>query len=243
MALALQEPHCTVTSLAIKYHCLGPTGTRTLISSIMVNATALRELDISRNEIGLGGAAAVADLLGRNCCPNLKRLWLELNDIPPEGVSLIAKSLWYNNHLEEIDLHGNHVGGQGANEIAEMLQHNTTLESIFLEENGIGPQGAISIANALGYQKNCTLQQLDLGDNCIGDEGARALARALYHNPTLSLLSLWANRFETEHLQEEVENLAQEVEARHSLQKVHSLAVFLQTNPHHAPSRKRKRSE
>jgi Leucine-rich repeat (LRR) protein len=160
--------------------------------------TSIKSLDLSQNEIGNGGAIALARI------KTLSFLNLGGNkDIRDEG----AKALSENETLNYLDLRLSGIGNSGAaafaknqsltslnlegNQIedatADALATNQTLRFLDLKDNNIRNAGAVALS------KNRILTFLNLRSNYIGDVGAIALA---LNNKTLKSLDLSKNEIE-----------------------------------------------
>ena len=186
--VALRQNTSQVTSLTL-LNCSTNKGIYHELAKMLQANTALKELDLSRNEIGDEGARELAKMLQANTA--LKELDLSRNEIGHEGAHELAKMLQANTALKELDLSWNGIGHKGACIIAKMLQVNTALKELDLSWNGIGHKGACIIAKML--QANTALKELDLSGNRIGDEGACELAKMLQANTALKELDLSVN--------------------------------------------------
>ena len=145
-------------------------------------------LDLSSNNIGDGGAIALAEALKVNA--SLTVLYLMSNGISPAGASALAEMLKLNTSLTVLNLNYNNIGA-GASALAEVFKVNTSLTDLDLNNNNIGDGGAIVLAEAL--KVNTSLTVLDLSSNNIGDGGAIALAEALKVHTSPMALDLYNN--------------------------------------------------
>ena len=82
-------------------------------------------------------------------CPNLKDLHLSRNNIGLEGAMSLASGLVDNNHLKLLNLSYNRLGSKGVMLICESLRSNSTLNSLFLDANGVENDGAYALADLL----------------------------------------------------------------------------------------------
>ena len=167
---------------------IGAGGAQALAHALKTN-TGLQMLDIGTNDIGLVGAKAIAEMLTVNNA--LTELGLRANNIGEEGAIEIGEALKKNSALQTIDLGGNHLECDGAIAIAEALKINNDLTGLGLDSNAIGGEGATELADAL--KVNTALHELGLDSNAIGGEGASALAGALKVNEVLAELNLYSN--------------------------------------------------
>ena len=167
--------------------------------------------NLQHNPIGDKGATALADMLLHN--KSLKILHLKRTSLTAPVVCEIARALYSNTVLEELDLSDNPIGDiqnfplynaqqccmlkklqhnpigdKGATALAAMLLHNKSLKILHLKGTSLTAQGICEIARAL-----CSitvLEELDLSENKIGDEAATALAEMVQHNKSLKCLIL-----------------------------------------------------
>ena len=133
---------------------------------------ALTSLDLRRNEIGAGGAEAIAGSLLQSA---LKRLvinmeldieqlkthisiHLERKGLRAEEAIIVAKCIEFNRALKSANLSNNKIGDEGTAALSKALKTNSTLEtlelrskltSLYLDGNKIGAGGAKAIAAAL----------------------------------------------------------------------------------------------
>ena len=183
------QANAALKELDLSRNEIGDEGACELAKMLQAN-TALKELNLSGNRIGDEGACELAKMLQANTA--LKELNLSRNGIGDEGACELAKMLQANTALKELGLSGNEIGDEGACALAKMLQANTALKELNLSGNGIGGEGACELAKML--QANTALKELNLSWNGIGDEGACELAKMLQANTALKELNLSLNR-------------------------------------------------
>ena len=149
----------------------------------------IQTLELSRNNIGDVGAAALAQ--GLKSCINLQELRLVNNKIGDDGAAALAQGLKSCNSLQILQLTINSIGADGATALAEGLKSFKNLHELGLSDNSIGDDGAAALAEGL---KSCnSLDTLELTDNSIGDDGAAALAEGLKSCNNLRVLALSFN--------------------------------------------------
>jgi Ran GTPase-activating protein (RanGAP) involved in mRNA processing and transport len=182
----VQNKNMTLKKLNLSSNKIGDPCGRAL--AMMINHTALTDLDLSWNQIGAAGVNSFAETL--NLSKTLTNLVLSLNRIGDEGGRGLAMIL-RNMALTELNLSSNRIGAVGLNSLAESLANNSTLTSLDISSNDSGDDGARALAAAL--YRNVTLTELRLSANNIGDNGTIALAEALHINQTLTNLSLRRN--------------------------------------------------
>lgn len=71
----------------------------------------LQNLDVSKNELGRGGAAEIAGALSRGGAPHLDTLSIAYNDVGDDGAAALGKAA--GPRLAVLDLSGNALGGAG----------------------------------------------------------------------------------------------------------------------------------
>jgi uncharacterized protein (TIGR02996 family) len=144
----------------------------------------VRELSLSSNQIGPGGAWAIAD------CPRMRHLRkLNLSGaVGAAGVEAIASSPHCAN-LRELSLYGNQLGDRGV-EVLAASPHLLQLESIDLGYNRIGVSGLKALCRSENFRQ---LTRLGLAANDLGDGGVAVLAESRAF-PALRVLDLGDNR-------------------------------------------------
>ena len=189
---------------------------------ILRSAHRMETLDLSCNDVGPVGAAALASAL--DGMPGLRSLDLSHNGIGAEGAEVLSATLRDMRHLESLRLAGNAVGDSGAAALASAFECMSSLRSVVLSANAIGDDGGVRIARALirstdlrlldlgGNRLGCAaaeatatalewleeIQHLDLSNNLIGVRGAHALSRGLECTPDLRYLFLSFNDLRSE---------------------------------------------
>ena len=148
-------------------------------------------LDLSRNNIGIAGARALADKLLDNDV--LLDLRLNANRIGAEGAVLLGKALISNCHIQRLSLGANDIGPTGATAIAHVLEQNAHLRRLELGMNAIGNAGAKALSDSL--RSNRALEYLWLGSNKIDNDGAHHLIHAVKDNTHLLDVMVEDNQF------------------------------------------------
>jgi Leucine Rich repeat len=191
-----------VKDMAFVWKQIGDIKAKQIARELATN-TSLRELDLSYNYIGGGGAVGLADALAKN--KTLKSLDLYDNGIGDDGgggagMEALGRALARNHSLVELDVGSNVLfpsyvrvwsGDAGLASFVAGLKVNKGLKSLALRKNSVPDQGAWLVADAL--KVNSSLTKLDLSENNIGGEGAVALGEALRDNTTLRRLDLSGN--------------------------------------------------
>jgi len=162
------------------------------LASLAHSFSSLRELDLSKCQIGSEGAES----LGSNLPPYLKRLNLRGNGLKDLGINYFTHSLssiefldlgenWIKEKgvrslvtyslpsLIELDLGGNDIGSKGLQHIAEHLaSHLPRLKILLIPHNSIADRGAEALALALPYS---SLERIDLRNNSLKTPGIENL--------------------------------------------------------------------
>jgi hypothetical protein len=116
-------------------------------------------LDLGNNEIGNGGAHALAEGLKYNTV--LTSLDLRSCEIHIKGIFSLSDMGNYNTSLRHLDLGANYAKNQGAIAFAKVLSNNSSLTRLCLTDNQIYHEGGEALAKAL--QTNYTLRNFSYG--------------------------------------------------------------------------------
>ncbi|XDV28519.1 hypothetical protein PO909_031811, partial [Leuciscus waleckii] len=149
----LQDQNCQLKTLRF----LGPAADEAcqyVRGIVGKNPLLLRELNLSRRELGDTGVNQIAALLKDKHC-KLNTLMLRKCGLTEESCSALATVLRSNSSLKELDISNNNLQDSGVKKL----------------QNGLG-------------NTNCTLKKLRLSDCSITEEGYKALASALRSNPS-----------------------------------------------------------
>ncbi|CAF3286444.1 unnamed protein product [Rotaria socialis] len=144
-------------------------------------------LNLWGNRFTAAGISILVDALNGNKA--IKELDISYNQLSDDGVQMISKVLSLNNCvLEDIDLSSNDIKDRGAKYLADMLMKNRSLKVLVLNKNDITNVGLKLLADALDCD-NKTLQQLKLESNqFITEQGVHSLFQLLRHNTNLKEL-------------------------------------------------------
>ena len=166
-------------ALGLSDNGLGGEGVRSLVDALLGGgAPALIILDLSQNQAGPDGAAALGELLAEQTKTErgLQTLRFDANAIGDKGAGQLASGLATNRALRSLHLCRNEVGCEGAGLMAPALAQNATLESLSLEWNQIRADGCRALISAC---RDAAVSQLDLGWNGVRDEACAAISAAL----------------------------------------------------------------
>ncbi|XP_073699608.1 NACHT, LRR and PYD domains-containing protein 3-like [Garra rufa] len=184
----LQDPNCQLKTLRF----LGPAADEAcqyVTGIVGKNPLLLRELDLSKHELGDTRVNQIAALLEDKHC-KLNTLILSNCSVTEEGYKALASALRSNpSHLIELDLPGNDPGQSGVKELTELLQDpNYQLKTLRLSNCSITEEGYKALASALRSNPS-HLIELDLTGNDPGQSGVKEL-NDLLQDPNCQLKTL-----------------------------------------------------
>lgn len=191
-----------------------------LIAEGVVDNVTITSLDLSYNELGPRGGAAVANLLAHGSA-DLRELNLEWNQLRHVGtVNVLRDGLIHTGTVRKFNIAWNGVDDEGGEILGEVIRGSSVLEELDVSNNRIGQKGAEAIAR--GVAESTTLLRLMLNDNPLRDAGCAAVIRALRDNRTVTRIDLRATdagKLATEELQEtlKVKNEQFQIEVPRSL--------------------------
>ncbi|XP_050984936.1 NACHT, LRR and PYD domains-containing protein 3-like isoform X2 [Labeo rohita] len=163
LSAVLEDPHCKLEKLWL--HSCGVTdeGCAALASALRSNPSHLRELDLSRNELGNTLALLSAVLEDPYC--KLEKLWLYDCCVSEKGCAALASALRSNpSHLRELDLSGNEIANS-VHIIFDLLANpHCRLEMLRLKYCGVTDEDCAALASAL-TSNSLYLRELDLSGN------------------------------------------------------------------------------
>lgn len=183
---------CDLTALSLGRCELGEGGARVMLEFLRLNTT-LRDLDLSRNDIGLfiSDAEALAGVLRLNT--TLRELDLSWNEFRDERAQTLAEALHLNTSLTWLCLCGNDIGDDEAEALATAVRRNFALRSLILDHNRIQDRGGRALAEALCY--NTTLTMLSFVDNSLHSDGVRRWQKHCVGTPrsarSASMITRW----------------------------------------------------
>uniref|UniRef100_A0A8C2Q700 NACHT domain-containing protein n=1 Tax=Cyprinus carpio TaxID=7962 RepID=A0A8C2Q700_CYPCA len=174
LCIGLKNINCKLEILRLNCISITDEGCAALASAFNSN---LRELDLSRNQIGDSGVTEISSLL-RNS-QTLQILRLSDCSITEEGYKALSSALRSNpSHLIELDLTGNDPGPSGVKQLSDLLQDpNCQLKTLRF----LGPaadEGCQYVTGIVG--KNLLLlRELDLSEHKLGDTGVNQISALL----------------------------------------------------------------
>jgi len=171
---------------------------RRVLAAVVANASELRTLDLSQNQLDAEDARALAPALMKTAA--LKNCSLLKNSLDVESATMLAKigaekgMMLSGMRRDQTEAKLNSQGLQPADAIligSDLQFMAAVLTCLRLDANKIGVDGAMAIAEAL--KVNAVVTELWLSNNNIGPEGAIAIAEALKVNAVLTTLALQSN--------------------------------------------------
>ncbi|KAL6460779.1 hypothetical protein MHYP_G00307450 [Metynnis hypsauchen] len=161
-----------------------------LASVISSECSNVRELHLSRNELGDSGVKLLSAGLENLHC-KLETLWLLDCNITDVGCAALASVLKSNpSHLKILDLSRNKIGNSGIKLLSAGLENpHCKVETLKLECCNITDKGCASLASVLASNPS-HLKELNLYGNKLGDSGVKLLSVEL-ENPHCNLETLW----------------------------------------------------
>lgn len=175
--------YSALTQLHLTGNNLGVDGATAVARLLRSPLCALTSLDLARTSLIDRTVRPIAEALPH--CSTLTHLSLEWNRI--HSFKFLAEPLLANCSLRSLHLGGGNVRGDAkAAQLSDVLQRNTTLTHLALEWTALTTEGVRHFAPSLHH--NHSLTSLDLRGNAIDEDGVRLLSDALQHNSTLTSL-------------------------------------------------------
>ena len=178
---------------------LGRGGAVSLLKSPLVYS--LVELRLAETGIGVEDCQAVSELF--TVSPTLQRLNISYNALHPESVELIISGLKNHTVLEKLSIAGSQFNLRNCISLASVTQPPRDLN---LEDCCIDDKGAIEVARLL---KQNAVTSLWLGGNPIIAKGASAIAEVLPQNSSLRKLDLSHESIDLEGTKKLINSLVQ----------------------------------
>ncbi|XP_073672587.1 NACHT, LRR and PYD domains-containing protein 3-like isoform X2 [Garra rufa] len=115
----LQNPHCKLEKLRLKYCSVTDEGCSALASALRSNPSHLTHLNLSDNKLG-DSVKLLSDVLQNPHC-KLEKLWLRCCGVTDEGCAALTSALRSNpSHLTELDLSYNKLGKSGVKLLSDL---------------------------------------------------------------------------------------------------------------------------
>ncbi|ROJ49391.1 Ribonuclease inhibitor [Anabarilius grahami] len=160
-----------------------------LTSALKSNPSHLRELILSRNNLGVSGVKNLSDLL-INSQFKLEKLDLSRCSITEKQCVILTSALKSNpSHLRELNLSENKIGNTGVKHLCDVLKDShCKLERLRLSNCSVTEEGYKALASALRSNPS-HLIELDLTGNYPGQSGVKELSDLL-QDPNCQLKTL-----------------------------------------------------
>jgi Ran GTPase-activating protein (RanGAP) involved in mRNA processing and transport len=130
LANALVTRNASMLELDLTCNAITSVGVRALVDDNVDAVKTLTKLCLRENPVGSEGAIILADALGRNAMPSLKRLDLSVCHIDDDGFVALVSALEQNTSLQIIDFNYNDIGERSVMALAEILPNIKGLQQI-----------------------------------------------------------------------------------------------------------------
>ncbi|KAJ4458920.1 putative protein phosphatase 2C [Paratrimastix pyriformis] len=170
------------TNPPVRSLCLSQTSITDNLLGILLGALpstqSLHQLDLSGNQIGPAGFAAVSQALMHET--HITSLSLGHNPGRGDGVSALSNAISSNPPLHTLDISCVAAGDTGAFNLSSALAENTHLRGLDISENQIGLEGGQQLQVVL--QRNYTLTYLGLDTNPIQGKHVQQIRESVRRN-------------------------------------------------------------
>jgi len=147
----------------------------------------VKELDISRNFFNSGALKKIIETVN---CTALRKLDISKNDVSDSDVKFISVCLKHNISLQELIMAGYYkIADNGALMFAEAIKVNTTLLVLDISYHKISDVGVKAIGDSLRYNRRLQELNISYNDNVTID-GALYLLGCIRSNTTLMKLAM-----------------------------------------------------
>jgi Ran GTPase-activating protein (RanGAP) involved in mRNA processing and transport len=158
LANALAIRNAGMLELDLGWNGITSVGVRALVEDNMEAVKTLTKLCLTHNPVRSEGATIMADALGRNAIPNLKRLHLRVCQIDDDGFVALVSALEQNTSLQILDLGNNVFNERGFVALAESLPNIKELQEIGFTASA-GFQSTLPLLLE-GFRKNTSLVEV-----------------------------------------------------------------------------------
>jgi Ran GTPase-activating protein (RanGAP) involved in mRNA processing and transport len=166
LASALVARNASILALNLNNNEITSAGVRALVEHSIVVMKTLTKLSLWGNTIRSEGATILADALGSNAMPSLKRLDLGFCGIGNDGFVALVSALEQNTSLQTLKLLGNDFDERGYMALAESLPNIKGLQQI----NFTSCTHILSTILPLlleGFRKNTSLVEVSIGRDVV----------------------------------------------------------------------------
>jgi Ran GTPase-activating protein (RanGAP) involved in mRNA processing and transport len=162
LANALAIRNFMILELNLGYNEITSVGVRALVDDNMEAVKSLSKLFLSGSPVKSEGAIILADALGHNAMPSLKRLSLGWCSIDDDGFVAIVLALEQNTTLQILNLQYNNFGERGYMALAESLPNIKGLHQLNIRGRGGFELTTLSLL-LKGFRKNTSLVEVTIG--------------------------------------------------------------------------------
>jgi Ran GTPase-activating protein (RanGAP) involved in mRNA processing and transport len=172
LANALAGRNASIRELNLIINEITSMGVRALVDGNLKGVKTVTKLRLAFNYVKCEGAIILANALGRNAMPDLKRLDLESCSIRDDGSVALVSALEQNTTLQVLNLKSNYFGVRGFTALAESLPKIKGLQEMTFSGNAF----YISTLPLLleGFRKNTSLVKVAI-DRCESGAWSREL--------------------------------------------------------------------
>lgn len=206
----------------------GNNGIKYLFESLKKNTT-LKRLYLDANNITVEGIKYIADyfnFLKENNKEGITSLWIGMNRLRDEGVTILANSLEGYNYLERLSLNSVRMKSEGCKNLLSSIK---TIPNLILLDIGaykatgdmgelpnyVGDEGADYISNYI--KQNSNLQVFDFSENYISNKKLIEIGNSMKDN--INLLYTYFNQYGIQ-INKDIKKLYHEVHERNILNKL-----------------------
>jgi hypothetical protein len=160
LANALAIRNASLLELNLHSNAITSVGVRALVDDNVEAVKTLTKLHLTGNRVKNEGVTILANALGRNAMPSLKRLDLGCCDLDDDGFVALVSALEQNISLQILNLHGNVFDERGYMALAESLPNIEGLQQITIAASGGSPSTLPLLLE--GFRKNTSLTEVDI---------------------------------------------------------------------------------
>jgi Ran GTPase-activating protein (RanGAP) involved in mRNA processing and transport len=173
LANALATRNGSMLELDLEGNEITSVGVRALVDDNVEAVKTLVKLSLLYNPIRSEGATILADALGHNAMPSLKRLDLDRCGINDDGFVALVSAVGQNTSLQILNLKGNHFDERGFMALAESLPNIKGLQQINFSAYGSFHSTMMPLL-LKGFRKNTSLAEVII-NGCEHREWSREL--------------------------------------------------------------------
>jgi Ran GTPase-activating protein (RanGAP) involved in mRNA processing and transport len=179
LANALAIRNVCLVKIDLSWNEITSVGVRALVDDNEETVKTLTNLCLEGNPFGSEGATILADALGRNVMPSLKRLNICSCGIEDDGFVALVSALEQQTSLQILNLKSNRFGDRAFMALAESLPNIKGLQEIGLTANAIGLTANASFHSTMplvmeGFRRNTSLVKVTI-DRCEPGEWSQEL--------------------------------------------------------------------